>query len=548
MNDPLASRARVTPDRTALVDEATGDAWDFAALDGAVERVATRLAAHGVEAGDHLGLVLPPRPASVEVVHAALRVGAVLVPLSHRLTPPELATRIEGADVTMLVCGDSTAETAVAAADVPVISVEEVDTAAVTALSAVDRDTPAPRHDWRLDEPALLAHTSGTTGEPKAVVLTAGNLAASAVASSFRLGLDPDDRWLVTLPLHHVGGLSPVLRMPLYGSTVVLRRTFEPGPTADDIDEYGVTCVSLVPTMLRRMLESRGTLGDSLRAVLLGGAPAPADLIERCRNYSVPVYPTYGMTEAASQIATATPPEAYDDPSTVGRPLLCTDLTVVDGEGQPLPHGETGEFVVDGPTVSPGYYDAPDATAAAYTARGLRTGDAGYVDDAGRVHVLNRLDERIVTGGENVDPGEVVAALRAHPAVADAAVVGLDDPEWGERVAALVARTEATLTADAVEGHLRERLAGFKLPRVVGFVEELPRTDSGTVDRAAARKRLRAVRTDPAPDERTDRTPGGERTDGRPEPTPAGDDRSDGDGEPDAGGRQDPHGDSDTSE
>jgi O-succinylbenzoic acid--CoA ligase len=295
--------------------------------------------------------------------------------------------------------------------------------------------------------------------------------------------------------------------MPLYGSTVVLRREFEPGPAADDVNEHGVTCVSLVPTMLRRMLDRRGTLDDTLRAVLLGGAPAPDDLIERCRNYSIPVYPTYGMTETASQIATATPDEAYDDPTTVGRPVMFTDLTVVDGDGDPLPPGETGEFVVDGPTVSPGY-DDPRATEASRTDRGLRTGDAGYVDDAGRVHVLNRLDDRIVTGGENVDPGEVVAALRVHPAVADAAVVGLEDEEWGERVAALVVRgQDAATTASELEAHLRDRLAGFKRPRIVGFADELPRTDSGTVDREATRERLRSVRTDPGPAERTDRDP-----------------------------------------
>jgi O-succinylbenzoic acid--CoA ligase len=200
------------------------------------------------------------------------------------------------------------------------------------------------------------------------------------------------------------------------------------------------------------------------------------------------------MTETASQVVTARPQEAAAHPETVGRPLLFADVTVVGEGGDPVDEGERGELVVAGPMVTPGYYGDEAATAATFGPYGLHTGDAGRVVD-GRVTVLNRLDDRIVTGGENVDPGEVVGVLREHPGVRDTAVVGIDDPEWGQRVAALVVPEPGTsLDAATLEAHCRDRLAGFKRPRTWAFTEALPRTASGTVERAAVRERLAAVR------------------------------------------------------
>jgi len=196
------------------------------------------------------------------------------------------------------------------------------------------------------------------------------------------------------------------------------------------------------------------------------------------------------MTETASQVATARPDEAFTHADTVGQPLFGTDLAVVDTAGERVDRGETGEIVVAGSTVFAGYYDDPDATAAAFSADGFHTGDVGNRDAEGRLWVTGRLDERIVTGGENVDPEAVADTLTAHPAVAEAVVVGLDDSEWGERVGALVV-SEGDLDAEAVQNYCRERLAGFELPRTVGFVESLPRTASGTVKRDRVRELLR---------------------------------------------------------
>lgn len=488
--DPLRARARATPTAEALVHASSGHSWDYEALDEAVDATAGQLAALGVKAGDHLGVVMGPRIGYVKLIHAARRLGAVLVPISDRLTAPELTDRIDRADVTTLVCDGESEPIAVDAADdVALVSGDPPKHDEVRALSGVD---PAEFTHATMgpDDTQLLLFTSGTSGTPKVVPLTVGNLQASAISSSFRLGVDPDDRWLVTLSLHHMGGIAPILRSVLYGTSVVLREGFDPGPAVDDIDEYDVTAASLVPNMLQRMLSTRGTLPGTLRFVLLGGAPAPRELLERCRGYSVPVCPTYGMTETASQVATARPDEAAFNPGTVGGPLLWTDVTIVDDEGDPLEAGETGEVVVSGPTVAPEYYDAPEDAEGSFGPQGLHTGDAGYLDESGRLYVTSRLDDRIVTGGETVDPGEIVDVLQGHQSVAEAAVVGLADDEWGEQVAALIVPGDEELSQEDLESYCRDRLAGFKIPRRVRFADALPRTVSGTIDRDEVRDLL----------------------------------------------------------
>jgi len=484
MRDPLAQRAAATPEATALAHADSGDRLSYADLDEAVTRTAGRLAAHGVERGDHVAVLAETRIAFVRLVHAGLRLGTPLVLLNVRLTAPELADQVERSDAVLVVCEEDTRDRAQeATGEAPVVSVDD---------GLAERDPAAVEPmEWTASDPALLLFTSGTTGRPKAVRLALRNLIASAAASGFRLGVIPDDRWHLCLPMYHMGGLALVVRSALYGTAVVLQETgggFDPDRTLAAMREHEPTGVSLVPTMLERLLEA-GTLPDSLRFVLLGGAPASDDLLATCEARGVPVCPTYGMTETASQIATARPEEAVEHVGTVGAPLLGTEVTVVDEDGEPLPPGKPGEFVVSGPTIMLDYYGDSERTEAAFGDHGLHTGDVGYRDEAGRLWVLDRRSDRIVTGGENVDQGEVADVLRDHPGVEDAAVVGLADEEWGERVAALVV---GTATAEGLEAHCRERLAGFKLPRTLAFADELPRTASGTINREAVREHLRA--------------------------------------------------------
>nr|WP_303648742.1 class I adenylate-forming enzyme family protein [Haloarchaeobius litoreus] len=491
----LAERASRTPEREALVAAGTDASWTYRELHAAVDDLSSRLDTH--LDGHRLGVLSPTRPAVAHLLFAAFRLGVPLVPLNVRNATAELAEQAERADLDVLVCTAETRKTADAAAPdgCTVASVDDgtglawVDESGGSGASEpvtppADDDAPDP------DSEALLVFTSGTTGRPKGVRLTVANLVASATASAFRLGVDRTDRWLVPLPTYHVGGLAPIVRSTLYGTTTVLGPGggFDAETTARNLDEHRCTSVSLVPTMLDRLLDVGWTPDSRLRVVLLGGAPASQGLLDRCAERDVPAWPTYGMSEAASQVTTAPPEAAREHPGTVGQPLVNVTLRVLDADGEPCEPGERGELVVDGPQVTRGYLD-DEHTDDAFSELGLHTGDVGYRDADGRLWVTGRLDDLLVSGGENVDPNRVAAVLREHPAVADVAVVGLDDPEWGDRVAALVV---GDCSVAELEAYAREHLADHERPRTVAFADELPRTTSGTVDRGTVRELLRA--------------------------------------------------------
>jgi O-succinylbenzoic acid--CoA ligase len=483
MADWLADRVPVSPDATALIEADSGERLSYADLDERAEELAVGLTRVGIGRGDHVGVVPEGEPRTVALVHAVLRRGAILVPLSSRLTAGEIETRVRRADCEVLVYGQSVGAAASAVeGDTQVVPVDRLDRVGRDAVGNRESDATertgsgvanagggalgsgaAGSESVGFEEPLVLLFTSGTTGHPKAVVLTAGNVLASAAGSAARLGTLPDDRWLLALSPSGMGGLAPIYRTVLYGSALVLQRKFDACRTLQTLSERKCTLISLVPTMLARMLDviesgddREGTgregegLPDSLRCVLLGGAPTSHELIERCRAADVPVYPTYGMTETASQVATARPEEAFARPGTVGRPLLGTRVQVVE-DGEPLEADERGELVVSGPTVTPGYYDDPGANEETFSEEGFHTGDIGYVDGDGRVWVTGRLDDRILTGGQTVDPQVVSDVLREHPAVREAAVVGLASEQWGEEVgAALVAEENAASVESAV--------------------------------------------------------------------------------------------------
>ena len=493
--DPLTYGARSSPDSQALIDADAEIEWRYDELERKVKTLAGRLRAAGVERGDQVGALLEARVPFVLIAHATFRLGAVLVPLNPRLVQAELLEQRGTVDLSILVCDDGNRENATAiAGGVPVFTIDERERTErqEQAIEQIDAE-PASTFERSIDDPLLILFTSGTTGTPKGVVLTLGNVLASATASAFRLGVLPGDRWLSPLPTCHMGGLAPILRSAFYGTCVIVQEGFDAEGTALALEEYEATGVSLVPTALDRLIDHGFSSSESLRFVLVGGAPTPPESIERCARMEVPICPTYGSTETASQVATARPKEAVSHPDYVGRPLSVVELTIVDEDGDPLPADERGEIAVGGPTVSPGYYRDSDATARSFGPHGFRTGDLGTIDEDGRLRVFGRVDDRIVTGGESVHPGEISGALNEHPSVREVAVVGLDDPEWGQRVAALVVHEPgATLTDADLQKFIASRLAPFKRPKTIQLVEELPRTDSGTVDRGAVTERLRA--------------------------------------------------------
>lgn len=417
MQDWLIQAARRAPGAPAL-RTAAGIAT-YAELAEGARATAGRLAARGVRRGDRVATTLPPGRAFAELLHAMPLLGTTLVPLNTRLSEAELEGQVADAAPALVV-------------DAPLDG----------PVAEIPAEPPA-----QADDPFTLLFTSGSTARPKPVVLTYANHAASADASAANLPLTEDDRWLCPLPLFHVGGLAILLRCARAGACAVVHEGFDVEAVRRALEAGEATVVSLVPTMLRRLADAGLRSAPRLRAVLLGGGPIPRDLLEWAGERGIPVLPTYGMTETASQVVTA------------GHPLPGVELRIA-GDG---------EILVRGPMVSPGAR-AGDGW--------LHTGDRGRLGADGRLHVEGRLKEVVVTGGENVSMVEVEEALLAHPAVADAGVVGRPDPEWGEVVVAHVVLREEVADAE-LAAHCRERLAGYKVPKAFVRHDELPRNAAG---------------------------------------------------------------------
>ena len=439
LDDWLAQRSQSCPERTALV--ADGAEVTYAELEAEATWVARRLIAHGVRRGSTVAMTMHPRREQVVVVHALMKVGAVLLPLGTRLSAEERA--------------------AVIAAEEPAVDLDDAGE-----LTQTEADLPLlGEHD--MDAIACHVMTSGSTGTPDPVGLTYGNFLWSAVGSAFNIGVEPEDRWLCCLPLSHISGLGIVMRSVIYGTTAVIHDGFDVNRVAEALERDEITVVSLVTTMLTRLLEAGADLSGP-RAVLVGGGPVPEDPLEEALGRGATVVQTYGLTETCSQVTTLAPADARRKLGSAGRPLLTTHLRIQDGE-----------ILVQGPTVAPGRADADGW---------LHTGDLGRIDEEGFLYVDDRMDDLIVTGGENVVPAEVEKVLLRHPEVADAAVVGREDPEWQQAVTAIVVLTDGSeASPDDLRRHCAESLAGFKVPKRVELAAALPRTPSGKLMRRALR-------------------------------------------------------------
>ncbi len=500
MPDWLARRAAISPSHPALL---VGRAcWSFAELDHWATEMAHRLAATGVRSGDRVALLLRNSAEFVALVHAAPRIGVVLVPLNTRLAAPELAWQLADVGARLLLhdahhrAAARTVQRMVSGLPVAAVGCEvpSVGNGSLAPGTPARRATPTP--DSRIDLSAvhMIIYTSGTTGRPKGAMLTYGNHWWSAIGSALNLGHHHDDRWLAVLPLFHVGGLAILMRSVIYGIPAVVHETFDPAAANRAIDEDGVTIVSVVSAMLQRMLDERGECPyrATLRCVLLGGGPAPKPLLDACAQRGIPVAQTYGLTETASQVATLSPADALRKLGSAGKPLLPTELRI-DQDGAPAPPGEVGEILVRGPTVTIGYVNRPDETARAIRDGWLHTGDQGYLDSEGYLYVVDRRDDLIISGGENVYPAEVEAILLAHPAIEEAGVVGVTDTRWGQvPVAAVKVRPGQQLSFAELLAFCTERLVRYKVPARVWFVDELPRNAAGKLLRRLLKEQTSA--------------------------------------------------------
>jgi O-succinylbenzoic acid--CoA ligase len=436
----LARAARRRPQQLALQDERSE--IGYAQLYTQAMAGATALAQQGVARGDSVAVALAPGIPFAVALHACWLAGAAAVPVDVRLSAAEREAITAGS---ALVIDRS----------LPIAETE------VGPSPAVHR-----RHD--LDAVAVVIHTSGTTSQPKRVALTFGNLLWSAQGSGVALGVDPHERWLCTLPVCHVGGLSILARSAIYATTAVVHERFETERALKALTEQEITLVSVVATTLTRLLDAGLARPPRLRCTLAGGGPVPQALLERAAAAEVPVSQTYGLTEACSQVSTV-PLSclASAEPADVaamgaGRPLFCTRVQI----------DRDGEILIAGPTVAP----------AALAADGwLHTGDLGSLDASGNLCLVGRKADTIITGGENVAPAEVEAILEAHPHVAEAAVVGRNDARWGETVTAIVVpHAGVDLDPELLRQHCAQHLAAYKVPKqVIPIAGPLPRTRSG---------------------------------------------------------------------
>jgi len=437
VDDWLARAAEALPERPALI--AGDQTLSFAELEDQARTMARRVAGADVVPGDRVALLLPPTADHVVLLHALTKLGAVAVPLDPD-APARETDRLLAAIGPRLVVR-STAEVSGAP-----------EAAGMEMGDAFDTDSVQ-----------CVIHTSGTGGQPRPVELTYGNHLWSAIGAGVRIGVAPTDRWLCCMPLHHIGGLSIVLRSALYRIPMVLE-PFDPQGVGAAIERHGVSIVSLVPTMLARLLDA-GAPVERLRCAVIGGGPMPQALIDRALEAGVPVVPTYGLTEAASQVATMPAAEVRERPGSSGPPILNTEVRI----------DEQGRICVRGPTIAPGYAGEDGW---------LVTGDLGRVDEDGYLFVTGRSDDVIVTGGENVSPGEVEQVLLDHPAVADVGVHGRDDPEWQQAVVAQVVLSAGNgASEEDLRDFCRARLAPHKVPKAITFVSELPRNSQGKLER-----------------------------------------------------------------
>ena len=478
--DWLAARARATPDKPFL--HIPPARLNFAEVHQRVQATCDWILADSkITAGDRVGILMPPGLPYVLSVLALMRIGAVAVPLNSRLTASELKWQLQNTACRLLLCQPATAALA---PDGDVLVFAKMPRQAKAA-----QDDPPPID---LNADFAIIHTSGTSGRPKAAVLTYNNIYQSAMASAYRLGVLPDDRWLCVLPLYHVGGLSILMRSLLYGTAVELL----PAPRFDAaavnrlLTEQAIALVSLVPTMLQRLLDAKtAAWHPKLRLILLGGEAPSAALLERCARDEIPVAATYGLSEAASQVTTASPELTRQKPASSGKPLLFTQVRIVDARGQAVPAGQIGEVLVKGPTVMRAYDRNPRATQAALRDGWLFTGDMGYLDADGDLHIVQRRVDLILSGGENIYPREVETVLCRHPAVCQAVVVGLPDAQWGQRVAAAIQLAAGkTASAEEIIHFARAELAGYKIPRTIRFVDAFPRSASGKIQRQQVKR------------------------------------------------------------
>ena len=500
-------RARLTPEVEGLIDRTTGERFTYAELDRRANRAARLLREAGVERGDRVAVVSRNRPALVDLFFATAKTGSVLAPISHRLAPPELAALLDGVDPEMLVVEEAFDNLGV---DVHAHDALESDPTTFSLATEGEHTWPAygealPEDDsliecptLSMDDPHLLLHTGGSTGLPKETILTHGGLVWNAVNTITAWGLRAEDVTPLTFPMFHTGGWN-VLTVPLFhmGGTIVIAREFDPEGVLWTVDEEGATVLVAVPAMYRMMCET-GAWDEvdlsTLRFTKSGGGPAREAVMQAWWDRGVDLSQGYGLTECGPNNFAMPDGTEREKADSVGVPAPHVDARVVDEEGRPVEQGTVGELELAGPHAAAGYWNTPGETRQTFgpgedDAEGegwVSTGDLARVDADGFYYIEGRKKNMFVSGGENVYPPEIEDAIADHPAVEEVVVIPVEDDQWGQ-VGKAVIEGDESLTLEHLREFLDDRLARFKHPRHLAFVERLPISGPSKIDRDAVK-------------------------------------------------------------
>lgn len=472
----LLERVRLTPNRIAVVSNQ--EDITFKELHERVIQHAGRFHSCGIEKGKHVSVLMNNSIEFIITVYAIHYIGAVAILLNTRLSEEEIGYQIENSDSNFLIVEHEHV------IDLP-------STIHVIEMNKIEQYEVKPViiHEYfNQNDIATMMYTSGTTGLPKAVCQSYGNHWSSAIASVLNLGLDHRDVWLVCLPMFHVGGLSTVYKSAIYGMKIVLAEKAEAGIVLDYINQYKITILSVVTKVLNDLLncEDKNKGLRHIRAVLLGGGPAPLPLLQKAQEHNVPVYQTYGMTETCSQIATLSPEFMLSKIGSAGKALFGCTLEIHDNEEQCSP-GVVGEIVVKGPNVSKGYYKLQTHEASEF----FYTGDLGYVDEDDFLFVVDRRSDLIISGGENIYPAEIESILLSHPEIIEAGVTGKEDSTWGKvPIAFVIAKSNIHPSEQEMIEYCQKKLAKFKIPQEIHFVSNLPRNAANKLVRRELHKLL----------------------------------------------------------
>jgi O-succinylbenzoic acid--CoA ligase len=501
----LERAVRAHPQAEAVV--CGGVRWSYARLDAEVARLAGGFAARGVAAGDRVVMFMGNRPAFVAVLFALQRLGAIAVPVGEREQRPGLAYVLRQCGASAVVFDAALAERVPDAAEVPGLRLRVVvgegsaasssdDVATLEALAAIGTARAAPQA-VQVEDTAVILYTSGTTGRPKGAMLTHLNIAHSARHYEVCMGLRAGDRSALAVPASHVTGLVAIVAAMVHvGGAIVMLPEFKAAAFIDAMAAERVTHTLMVPAMYTLCLMSPALDGADLSAWRIGGyggAPMPVATIDRLaqRLPGLTLQNAYGATETTSPTTLMPPGLTRDHADTVGVPLPCADVRVMDDAGRELPPGETGELWIAGPMVVRGYWDNPQATADAFTGGHWHSGDLGSIDDAGFVRLVDRKKDMLNRGGFKIYSVEVENVLMALPGVVEAAVVGRPCPVLGERVHAFVYAPGAPRDDAAVRAHCAAQLTDYKVPETLTWADApLPRNAGGKLLKRALRERL----------------------------------------------------------